>query len=268
MAVIDAHAHIYPDKIAAAAVDAVGNFYEVNMFGDGTAAGLLSAKDRSPITHFLVHSVATSVHAVTAINNAIAQACQAHPEFIGFAAMHQDFEDPATELQRAVDLGLHGVKLHPDTQKVNMDDPRLMEVYAICEEMGLPVVIHTGDYRYDFSHPRRLVNILKAFPDLVVDAAHFGYWPCFDVGYDILHDIARHDRVFLDQSSTQKFLGPRRTVELARMWGTDRIMFGSDFPMWDPADECNKLMACDFTDDELENVLWHNAERFSGVKVE
>ena len=191
MAVIDAHAHIYPDKIAAAAVDAVGDFYEVNMFGDGTAAGLLSAKDRSPITHFLVHSVATSVHAVTAINNAIAQACQAHTEFIGFAAMHQDFEDPATELQRAVDLGLHGVKLHPDTQKVNMDDPRLMEVYAICEEMGLPVVIHTGDYRYDFSHPRRLVNILKAFPDLVVDAAHFGYWPCFDVGYDILHDIAR-----------------------------------------------------------------------------
>ena len=41
MAVIDAHAHIYPDKIAAAAVDAVGDFYEVNMFGDGTAAGLL-----------------------------------------------------------------------------------------------------------------------------------------------------------------------------------------------------------------------------------
>ena len=67
MAVIDAHAHIYPDKIAAAAVDAVGDFYEVNMFGDGTAAGLLSAKDRSPITHFLVHSVATSVHAVTLI---------------------------------------------------------------------------------------------------------------------------------------------------------------------------------------------------------
>ena len=263
MAVIDAHAHIYPDKIAAAAVDAVGDFYEVNMFGDGTAAGLLSAKDRSPITHFLVHSVATSVHAVTAINNAIAQACQAHPEFIGFAAMHQDFEDPATELQRAVDLGLHGVKLHPDTQKVNMDDPRLMEVYAICEEMGLPVVIHTGDYRYDFSHPRRLVNILKAFPDLVVDAAHFGYWPCFDVGYDILHNA---DNLFVDASSSQFFLGQRRTVELARMWGTDRIMFGSDYPMWSPAAEYDQFVTAGFSD-ELENMLWHNAERFAGVKV-
>ena len=146
MAVIDAHAHIYPDKIAPKAMEAVGDFYNVGMFGDGTADGLLAAKDRAPITHFIVHSVATTAHAVTAINDFIAKQCQAHPEFIGFAAMQQDFEDPAAELQRAVELGLRGVKLHPDTQKVDMDDPRLMEVYAICEQLGLPVVIHTGDY--------------------------------------------------------------------------------------------------------------------------
>ena len=52
------------------------------------------------------------------------------------------------------------------------------------------------------------------------------------------------------------------------MWGTDRIMFGSDFPMWDPAEEFHTLATAGFTDDELENILWHNAERFSGVKVE
>ena len=77
-----------------------------------------------------------------------------------------------------------------------------------------------------------------------------------------------NDRVLLDESSSQFFLGQRRTVELARMWGTDRIMFGSDFPMWDPAEEFHTLATAGFTDDELENILWHNAERFSGVKVE
>ena len=90
MAVIDAHAHIYPDKIAPKAVEAVGDFYNVGMFGDGTADGLLAAKDRAPITHFIVHSVATTAHAVTAINDFIAKQCQAHPEFIGFAAMQQE----------------------------------------------------------------------------------------------------------------------------------------------------------------------------------
>ena len=48
MAVIDAHAHIYPDKIAARAVDAIGEFYLVDMYGKGTAEHLLSVKDRSP----------------------------------------------------------------------------------------------------------------------------------------------------------------------------------------------------------------------------
>ena len=56
------------------------------------------------------------------------------------------------------------------------------QMAAICEQLGLPVVIHTGDYRYDYSHPRRLVNILRTFPDLVVDAAHFGCWSRFDSG--------------------------------------------------------------------------------------
>ena len=120
------------------------------------------------------------------------------------------------------------MKLHPDTQHVNMDDPRLMNVYEMIEGR-LPIVIHTGDYRYDYSHPRRLMNVLKTFPDLVVDAAHFGCWSRYEVGYDILHNA---DNLFVDASSSQFFLGQRRTVELARMWGTDRIMFGSDYPMW------------------------------------
>ena len=138
MAVIDAHAHIYPDKIAPKAVEAVGDFYNVDMFGDGTADGLLAAKDRAPITHFIVHSVATTAHAVTAINDFIAKQCQAHPEFIGFAAMQQDFEDPAAELQRAVELGLRGVKLHPDTQKVDMDDRASWRCTPSVSSWGCP----------------------------------------------------------------------------------------------------------------------------------
>lgn len=45
-------------------------------------------------------------------------------------------------------------------------------------------------------------------------------------------------------------------------------MFGSDFPMWDPVDEYNQFVSAGFSEDELENMLWHNAERFVGVKVD
>ena len=262
MAVIDAHAHIYPDKIAPKAVEAVGDFYNVGMFGDGTADGLLAAKDRAPITHFIVHSVATTAHAVTAINDFIAKQCQAHPEFIGFAAMQQDFEDPAAELQRAVELGLHGVKLHPDTQKVNMDDDRLMRIYELIEGR-MPLVMHCGDYRTDFSHPRRMKRILHEFPNLVVDAAHFGGWSVFDLAVEDLEN----ENCFLDMSSSQKFLGRRRTRELCEIYGADRILFGSDFPMWDPSEELEMFESLDFPKADFEKMTWHNAERFVGMDI-
>lgn len=264
MTVIDSHAHIYPQKIANRAVCAISNFYDIPMENPvGTPEALLKACEGTPITHFIVHSVATTAHAVTSINNFISEQCKLHPEFIGFGTMHQDFEDPETEIDRMIELGLHGIKLHPDTQQVNMDDPRLMEVYAIMEERGLPLVVHTGDFRMDYSHPRRLKRILHTFPDLVVDGAHLA--GCFvpDIGYDVLHA----ERLFVDASSTLPFVGARRFAELVRMWGTDRVMFGSDFPMWNPNSEYAVLASAGFSDDDFEKLTVTNAERFSGVKV-
>ena len=262
MLVIDAHAHIYPHKIADRAVESIGKFYSVTMYGEGTSEHLLSAAKDTPIGRFVVYSVATSTHAVESINNFISDECEKHPEFTGFMAMHQDYDDPEREIIRAIELGLRGLKIHPDTQGVNMDDPRLMAVYEILEAKRLPLVVHTGDYRYDYSHPQRLKNVLRAFPDLVVNGAHFGGWSVPEIAYDLLSE----ERCFFDMSSSMAFLGTRRTRELCRMFGCDRIMFGSDYPMASPKDELELFLSCGFTDDELDLMLHANAERFLGER--
>lgn len=269
MPIIDAHAHIYPEKIAAKAVSAVGAFYgvEQSMAGQGSADDLLAHREAG-ITHFIVHSVATTAHSVPTINSFLAEQAAAHPEFIGFGTMHPDCDDMEAEVERAIGLGLHGFKLHPDTQQVDMDDPRLMIFYEIIAGR-VPLVVHTGDYRYGYSDPHRLVRILKAFPELVVDAAHLGGWSIYDVGYDVLHeDLLREERLFVDASSSFTWVGRRHMRELIRMWGADRVMFGSDYPMWDPTHELNEMLNCGLTDDELEKVLWRNAEAFTGVRVD
>ena len=255
---IDCHCHIYPEKIAARAVESVGAFYNIAMdVPAGTADSLLATCAGSPIERFIVHSVAVRPDNVEAINDFIAAQCAAHPEFVGFATMHQDYPDPEAEIERAIGLGLRGLKLHPDTQAVNMDDARLMRVYEIIEGR-LPLIVHTGDYRYGYSHPARLKRVLHAFPNLVVDAAHFGGWSVYDLAVEYLED----ERCFLDMSSAQAFLGPRRTAELVRIYGTDRIMFGSDFPMWNPLDEYAMFTALPFSDAEFDQMLRGNAERF------
>jgi predicted TIM-barrel fold metal-dependent hydrolase len=189
MAIVDIHVHVYPDKIAAKASASVGEFYHVTMEEPvGSVGRLREIMDASPITHALVHSVAVRPQTVTSINTFIAETIAANDQLIGFMTLHQDFLDPASEIERAMSLGLRGVKLHPDTQEVNLDDERLMRIYEICERKGLPVMLHCGDYRYDYSHPRRLKNVLHTFPNLVVDAAHFGGWSVYGLALEYLED--------------------------------------------------------------------------------
>lgn len=262
MQVIDVHCHIYPGKIAARAVSAVGDFYGIPMdIPYGTSEGLLSATSDSLINRFVVHSVATRAEQVTSINDFILGECAAHPEFTGFMTLHQDMTDDEleSEIDRCEKLGLVGIKLHPDTQRINMDDPKLMRIYEIAAGR-LPMIIHCGDYRYDFSHPRRLKRILHDFPNLTVDAAHFGGWSIYDLAVEYLEN----ENCYMDMSSSIALLGMRRTEELTRIYGTDRIMFGSDFPMWDPVSELDLFTKGNWSDDELEQLLSGNALRFLG----
>jgi hypothetical protein len=149
-----------------------------------------------------------------------------------------------------------------------MDDPRLMNFYEIIEGRAA-LVLHTGDYRYSFSDPHRLVRILNTFPDLVVDAAHLAGWSVYDIGYDIMHENSwpNPERLFVDASSSFTWTGRRHMRELIRMWGADRVMFGSDYPMWDPTHELGEMLGCELTDDELELVMWKNAEAFVGIPI-
>lgn len=263
MTVIDCHSHIYPEKIAARASKSVGDFYSIPMdIENASTATLLDICADSPITHHVVCSVAVKPATVESINDFIASECTAHSNLIGFATMHQDYPDPEREINRAIEMGLKGLKIHPDTQMVNMDDPRLMEVYEIIQGR-IPLLVHTGDYRYDYSHPRRLKNVLKTFPDLVVDAAHFGGWSVYDYAVEFLED----ERCFFDVCSSMEYLGPRRTEELIRHYGTSRIMFASDFPMWNPLSEYERFRKLNFTEREFEDMRWHNCERYLGFEV-
>jgi predicted TIM-barrel fold metal-dependent hydrolase len=79
------------------------------------------------------------------------------------------------EIERAFRMGLRGVKIHSDMQKVALDDPRLFRLYEIIEGRA-PLLAHTGDRRFDYSNPVRLLRVLDAFPRLTVIGAHLGGW--------------------------------------------------------------------------------------------
>ncbi len=257
MKIIDFHAHIYPEKIAQKAVESVGDFYGIQMNGGGTAQTLVTEGEKCGIDGYVVHSVAVTASRVEAINDYIASECKEHNNFYGFGTIHADFEDKIAEVERARALGLRGVKIHPDTQMFNMDDERMFELYDYLSQEDIPLLIHCGDYRYDYSHPRRLKKILNEFKKLTVIGAHFGGWSMCDYAYEYLCD----ERCFVDTSSSFWMLGMKRARELIRLYGAERVVFGTDFPMWSVCEELERFMSMNLTDEENHLILHKNAER-------
>ena len=261
----DAHCHIYPEAIALKAVEGIEQFYENLPFDhfDGTTATLLRSGHEAGISHFLVHSVATTPHQVSSINRFIAsEVAASNGAFTGLGTMHPDLEHPEQEFCDLTGLGLKGVKLHPDFQRFEADSPKAMRIYGLCAEADLPVLVHTGDHRFDFSNPNRIANVLKAFPKLKFVGAHFGGWSMWDEAAAMLSGF---DQIFVDTSSTFYALGWEKGREFIRRWGADRVMFGTDYPMWDPHPEINSLMKMGLKEDEYQRIFWDNAANVYGL---
>jgi hypothetical protein len=253
MPVIDAHTHIYPVKIAAKASAGTGNFYDIPMAHDGTAAKLLETGKKAGIDRFVIHSVATSPEQVRSINDFVARAAAEHSEFIGFAAMHQNFADMAGELERVQALGLRGVKMHPDIQRFAVDDREMDRLYGLMEGK-LPLLLHAGDNRYGFSNPVRIARVLDRFPGLDIIAAHFG-------GYTEWDEAERRlagRRVWVDTSSSLAFIGAERARRLIGLFGEDRVIFGTDYPMWDAEEEMARFNALNLTPEQREKIMYKN----------
>ncbi len=254
--VIDCHCHIYPDAIAPRAVAGVSSFYGINMGLDGTVATLVSEHESAGIIRALVHSVATTPHQVSSINhfiaNAVAQSCG---RFIGFGTLHPDSDDIARDIDELVSLGLHGVKLHPDIQGFKIDDYRCLKIYELCEGR-LPILFHLGDNRYDFSNPNRIKPILDIFTGLTVIGAHFGGWSIWERASE---ELCGCKNLFVDCSSSLYALSREQAVGIIRRYGAQRVLFGSDYPMWSPKEELERFLSLELEDGENKMILYENA---------
>jgi predicted TIM-barrel fold metal-dependent hydrolase len=254
--IIDFHAHIFPEKIAYKAVHSIGAFYDAPMTHSGSSEGLRESGKRIGVSRYVVHSTATRADQVASINDFISAECAKHPEFIGFGTLHKDLPDVAAEIERMQALGLKGIKLHPDFQRFTVDDPGLDTLYTLARERNLPVLVHAGDARYDFSGPRRIANALDKFPGLIMIAAHFGGYTEWG---DAMEYLAGRD-VYFDTSSTLWKLPVPDANKMIRKHGVEKMLFGTDYPMWDHADEFTRFSQLDLNPEERELVLHKNAE--------
>ena len=117
---------------------------------NGTEQTLRKAADEAGIDHCVIQSVATSPRQVKSINEFIARTVrEGDGRYTGLGTLHPDSADIEGDVRHLAELGLHGIKLHPDIQQFPVDDPRCTPIYELCSEYRLPILMHTGDKRYD-----------------------------------------------------------------------------------------------------------------------
>ena len=185
-----------------------------------------------------------------------------HPGVLtGLGPLHPESGDIAGDVAELLDLGLKGVKLHPDIQRFKLDDHRCLKIYELLEGR-VPLLLHTGDKRFDYSNPNRLIPVLEIYKNLTVIGAHFGGYSIWE---EAAQQLAGFPNLYVDCSSTMFALDDEVVVRLIRLYGAERVLFGTDYPMWSPAAEVEHFMRLELTGEERELILHRNAERLFGL---
>lgn len=261
MKIIDCHTHIYPDAIADKAAASIREFYGLGDEKiDGTVRELIRRGDAAGIAEFVVLPVGMKPAQVHHVNTFILAQLEQQPRFWGLGTVHAAMEDLTEETQWILDSPLKGIKMHPDFQRFPIDDPRLFPVYEMLRGKK-PVMFHTGDPRYEYSHPARVKRILELFPGLQVIGAHFGGYSVYEEAFEALKDT---DCVF-DVSSSLMFMPDGMAERYIGGYGAERLMFGSDFPLWDPGVEVGRFLKLKLTQEQREQIAHKTAERVFGL---
>jgi predicted TIM-barrel fold metal-dependent hydrolase len=181
--------------------------------------------------------------------------CSVHPG---------DGPDALAELDRLADAGTVWLKLHPNMQQFSVDDPAVTKVVRRAAEHGIPVLFDAYS-PWDANQPGKFANLATDVPDarLILAHAHGPGFPQLLI-YDILARYPRWRRnVWVDISVTGRLLAGSPFAEhfawVLRKLGTDRVLFGSDYPLDHPLAAASAVAELGFTDAEQAAILHDNA---------
>lgn len=197
-------------------------------------------------------------------NERVIKFCRESKILIPFCSVNPNMvARPAHELRRYVEgEGFKGLKLYPTYQQFYPNDNNIYPIYAVAEELGIPIMAHTGSSvfrgsRMKYGDPIFFDDVAVDFPDLVILLVHGGrgFW------YNAAAFLAQlHPNVYVEVSGLppQKLLNYFPNMERL----AHKFVFGSDWPgvsgIKHCVDQINKLP---INDEAREKILEGNARK-------
>ncbi len=264
--IIDFHTHIFPDKIAARSIEALSQVSGITAATDGTLNGLLASMDRSGVDLSMIMPVVTKPSQFESVNVFAAKVNQDYAgRLLSFGGIHPDSEDYKAELNRVKELGLPGIKLHPDYQGVMIDDARYMKIIEYADALGLIILVHAG---IDIGlpepvhcPPKKSRYILDTLKPKKLVLAHMGGWK----QWDEVEEYLCGEQVYLDTAFSFDYMNQEQFMKLWEKHDRDKILFATDSPWSDAARDIQAVEALPISCEEKETIFSGNAKRLLGM---
>ena len=202
---------------------------------------------------------------------------------LGFGTIDSRRSDLAEQARRAADLGLRGLKLHPNMQSFDILCEKLLELYAAAQKLNLFISFHTGVHRSRLLETSllRFDEIAWHFPQLKFSLEHVGGYHFFHEALAVIFNhvpppwepvgkcnvFAGLTSVFTQDRNRFWYLGNDRLRELTAQVGISQLIFGLDFPynLEDVTTAGLETIRSLFTPTEQELILGGNLRRELGM---
>ncbi len=263
--VIDIHTHAFPDAIAERAIKSLitGCNGEYIPCSDGTVSGLLNNMDKFNIDLSVVQPVITKPSQTKSLNE-WAMSIQSD-KIISFGGIHPATDDYKRDVDFVCSLGLKGIKLHPEYQQFEIDDPKMLKIYDYILSKGLIILFHAGyDPAYPppiHSSPKRFAQISKEMQGGIMIAAHLGG----QRQWNEVEEYLAGSNMYMDTSMGFGYYSHDQFMRIVEKHGADKILFGTDSPWSRGNEEINTLNSLTLTNEQKELIFHKNAERILNI---
>ena len=206
------------------------------------------------------------------LNDEVIAAAEASAgRFFAVASVHPgDGKDALDELARLAAAGVRVIKLHPNSQRFDVGAPEVSAVVVRAAELGL-ALLFDGYSPFDADQTGKFAKLALGNPKARMIIAHIG-GPRFHemAQFGMIRDFSWYAKnLWFDLSAMAHTYADspyeEQLVWVARLIGTDRILFGSDYPVDTPAHAVDDIVRLGFTVSEQRQILHDNAAELLSV---
>ena len=202
-----------------------------------------------------------------ATHEQVATFCEGHKELIPFCSINPFTEPKPVDTLKELcgNMGFKGLKLYPTYNHFYPNETRMYPLYAAAQELGIPVLFHTGssvfkNSRIKYGNPIFFDDVAVDFPDLKVIMAHGGRGAWYD---EAMTMIRLHKNVYIDVTGLPVRKLPQYFPEIDRF--SHKFVFGTDWPQVVIKDSIAKFSQIGLSDVSRERILGGNAAALLGI---